>query len=61
LLGTILAILFYITGLTGMMPVSFYISTSLALYGVVLSTGLICSYFTIRKVHKIDPAIVFRV
>jgi len=61
LLGTLFAILFYVTGLTGIMPVSFFIPTSLALYGVFLSTGLICSYFTIRKVHKIDPAIVFRV
>ena len=61
LLGTLLAMLFCVAGLTGMMPIAFYIPTSLALYGVFLGTGLICSFITIRKVHKIDPAIVFRV
>jgi putative ABC transport system permease protein len=61
LLGTLLAMLFYLTGLTGMMPIMFYFPTSLALYGVFLATGLMCSYITIRKVHRIDPAIVFRV
>ncbi len=33
---------------------------SIWLYVLVLATSLACSFVSIRKVHKIDPAIVFR-
>ena len=41
-------------------PVKISLPATFILYGVTLLLTTICSLISIRKVHKIDPAIVFR-
>jgi putative ABC transport system permease protein len=60
-LGTFLTWLFgIIMGPNSIIPVLIHIPTSFILYGLTLVICLGCSLLSIRKVHKIDPAIVFR-
>jgi putative ABC transport system permease protein len=40
-------------------PVILDIPITFILYGITLLISFLCSYISIRKVHKIDPAIVF--
>ncbi len=60
-IGTILAIVFGIAmESVSIVPVSVSIPVSFILYGVTILLALACAMVSIRKVHKIDPAIVFR-
>jgi ABC-type antimicrobial peptide transport system permease subunit len=42
------------------LPVSIDFIWAGIIYGIALALGIICSVFSIRKVHKTDPAIIFR-
>jgi putative ABC transport system permease protein len=57
-LGTLLAILLGFMG--GAIPILIDIIASIYLYIAFLLMGFACSTVTIVKVHKIDPAIVFK-
>ena len=58
ILGTLLAMLLGFMG--GAIPVMIDLVGSIYIYIAFLLTGLACSTITIAKVHKIDPAIVFK-
>ncbi len=58
ILGTILAML--LSFLAGAIPIIVELQTSIILYIAFLLMGLVCSSVTIIKVHRIDPAIVFK-
>ena len=58
LLGTILTIMLSMMGTS--MPILVDLLTSVYLFLIYLSVGLVTSIFTIQKVHRIDPAIVFK-
>lgn len=61
ILGTFLAwIMGIILGPASIVPVIIHIPTSLMLYGFTILITMLCSLISIRKVHKIDPAIVFK-
>lgn len=59
LLGTILTIMLGIFMGTGM-PILVDPLTSIYLFLIYLGVGLVTSIFSIQKVHRIDPAIVFK-
>lgn len=59
-MGTILAILFDVVGGGGGIPILIDIFASIYIYIAYLAVGIACSIFSIKKVHKIDPAIVFK-
>ncbi|MFX1338718.1 MAG: ABC transporter permease [Promethearchaeota archaeon] len=42
------------------LPVGINPVVSLITFGISLGLGILCSLFSIRKVHKTDPAIIFR-
>ncbi|MFX1310319.1 MAG: ABC transporter permease [Promethearchaeota archaeon] len=58
ILGSILAVLLSFMG--GAMPILVNFQASLILYAVFLLMGFGCSSITIIKVHRIDPAIVYK-
>lgn len=60
ILGTIFAILFDLTGGGAGMPILIDIVASIYIYLAYLAVGIACSIFSIKKVHRIDPAIVFK-
>jgi len=60
IVGTILAFLFGIAGGGAGIPVMLDITTSIFVYIAYLIVGIGCSIFSINKVHRIDPAIVFK-
>jgi len=58
ILGTLLTVMLGIMG-TGM-PILVDLLTSIYLFLIYLGVGLVTSIFSIQKVHRIDPAIVFK-
>ncbi len=61
LVGTLLAIIFGVAlESVSIVPVSVSLPVSFILYGVTLALAMACAMASIRKVHKIDAAIVFR-
>ena len=59
--GTFLAwLLGILTAPVAIVPVIIHIPASIMLYGLTLLICIGCSLISIRKVHKIDPAIVFK-
>ncbi len=59
ILGTIMTMMMGETG-GGAMQIAVDFNFSIMLYILMLGTSFLCAYISIRKVHKIDPAIVFR-
>ncbi|MFX1257687.1 MAG: FtsX-like permease family protein [Promethearchaeota archaeon] len=57
-LGSVLAILFDALGLGGDVPIIIDLFTSLILYFIYLHVSIVSSLVSIKKVHRIDPAIV---
>ena len=60
ILGTFLAIIFDLTGGAGVMPILIDVLASVYIYLAYLAVGILCSIVSIKKVHRIDPAIVFK-
>ncbi len=60
ILGSILTILFDLMGGGAGMPILLDIFASIYIYLAYLAVGIACSIFSINKVHRIDPAIVFK-
>ncbi|MFX1338717.1 MAG: ABC transporter permease [Promethearchaeota archaeon] len=60
ILGTFFAILFDLSGGGAGMPILLDIFASIYIYLAYLAVGIACSMFSIKKVHRIDPAIVFK-
>lgn len=58
ILGTLLTVMLGIMG-TGI-PILVDLLTSIYLFLIYLGVGLVTSIFSIQKVHRIDPAIVFK-
>ena len=59
ILGTLMTMTMGETG-GGAMQIALNLNFSIILYILMLGTSFLCAYVSIRKVHKIDPAIVFR-
>ncbi|MBD3254931.1 MAG: FtsX-like permease family protein [Candidatus Lokiarchaeota archaeon] len=56
-------LLTYVLGLfsqNAVIPIIIHLPTTFLFYGLTIITSVFCSLIAIRKVHKIDPAVVFQ-
>ena len=60
IIGTVLALIFGAVGGGAGIPILIDVFASIGVYFAYLGVGFLCSIFSINKVHRIDPAIVFK-
>lgn len=60
IIGTLLAFIFGALGGSAGIPILLDVFTSIGIYVAYLGVGILCSLFSVSKVHRIDPAIVFK-
>lgn len=60
IIGTVLAFIFGALGGSAGIPILLDLYISIGVYFAYLGVGFLCSIFSINKVHRIDPAIVFK-
>jgi len=60
ILGTVLAFIFGALGGSAGIPILLDVFSSIGIYLAYLGVGILCSLFSVSKVHRIDPAIVFK-
>jgi putative ABC transport system permease protein len=60
IIGTVLAFIFGALGGGAGIPILLDVFTSIGIYAAYLGVGILCSLISVSKVHRIDPAIVFK-